>query len=199
MRRRALITSLAGGFAALPGAAADRPEPCRTPAGPRDGYFPNVILTTHDNEKARFYDDLVRGKTVMFSFMYTTCDGRCPLYTSNLVKVQRLLRDKVGRSIFMYSITLDPLVDTPKVLNRYVEDHDIGAGWTFLTGKPNDIETLRRRLGFVEADPELDRQKSSHLGLIRYGNEALDRWSACPAMTNPSEIVRSLARMEVNT
>src|SRR2546425_4288930 len=118
MQRRALITTLAG-LAALP-ARADQAKPCRMPTGPRDGYFPNVVLTSHENEKARFYDDLVRGKTVVFSFMYTTCDGRCPQYTSNLVKVQRLLGDRVGRAIFMYSITLDPLVDTPKVLSQYV-------------------------------------------------------------------------------
>ena len=197
MQRRALITTLAG-LAALP-ARADQAKPCRTPTGPRHGYFPNVVLTTHDNEKARFYDDLVRGKTVVFSFMYTTCDGRCPLYTANLVKVQRLLGDRMGRAIFMYSITLDPLVDTPKVLSQYVEAHGIGPGWTFLTGKPADIEVLRRRLGFVESDPALDKQKSSHLGLIRYGNEGLDRWAACPAMTNPSEIVRYLSRMEAQS
>src|SRR5882724_1079800 len=101
MKRRALINTLAGGLAALP-ARADQMAPCRAPAGPRDGFFPNVVLTTHDNEKARFYDDLVRGKVVLISFMYTTCDGRCPLYTSNLVKVQMILRNKVGRSIFMY-------------------------------------------------------------------------------------------------
>ncbi len=192
MQRRALIKAL------LPGRA-DQPIPCRAPAGPRDGYFPNVVLTTHDNEKARFYDDLVRGKVVVFNFMYTTCDGRCPLYTANLMKVQTILGPRLGRDIFMYSITLDPQTDTPRVLSRYVESHGIGPGWTFLTGKPADIEALRRRLGFVESDPQLDRQKSSHLGLIRYGNERLDRWAACPAMTNPQEIVRFLGRVEAKS
>jgi protein SCO1/2 len=192
MQRRALIKPL------LPGRA-NEPIPCRAPAGPRDGYFPNVVLTTHDNEKARFYDDLVRGKVVVFSFMYTTCDGRCPLYTANLMKVQTILGPRLGRDIFMYSITLDPQTDTPRILSRYVESHGIGPGWTFLTGKPADIEALRRRLGFVESDPQLDRQKSSHLGLIRYGNERLDRWAACPAMTNPQEIVRFLGRVEAKS
>ena len=183
MQRRALITAL------LPGRT-DQPMPCRALTGPRDGYFPNVVLTTHDNEKARFYDDLVRGRVVVFSFMYTTCDGRCPLYTENLKKVQIILGERLGRDIFMYSITLDPQTDTPRVLSRYVESHGIEPGWTFLTGKPADIESLRRRLGFVESDPQLDKQKSSHQGLIRYGNEKLDRWAACPAMTNSHEIVR---------
>jgi protein SCO1/2 len=198
MQRRALMRALAGGVAALPGRAAQT-KPCRAPIGPRDGYFPNVVLTTHENEKVRFYDDLVRGKLVVFSFMYTTCEGRCPLYTSNLVKLQCLLGERAGRSVFMYSISLDPLVDTPKVLNRYMEAHGIGPGWTFLTGKPADVELLRRRLGFVEADPALDKEKSNHIGLIRYGNEKLDRWSACPAMTAPREILERLSWMEVNT
>ena len=46
MQRRALITAL------LPGRT-DQPMPCRALTGPRDGYFPNVVLTTHDNEKAQ--------------------------------------------------------------------------------------------------------------------------------------------------
>lgn len=198
MQRRALMSAFAGVVAATPGSA-EQTKPCRTPTGPRDGYLPNVVLTTHENEKVRFYDDLVRGKLVVFSFMYTTCEGRCPLYTSNLVKLQRLLGDRAGRTVFMYSITLDPLVDTPKILNRYAEAHDIGPGWIFLTGKPADIETLRRRLGFVEADPALDKEKSNHIGLIRYGNEKLDRWSACPAMTAPQQILERLSWMEMNT
>ncbi len=195
MQRRTLMRTLAGGMAARSAWTGDT-KPCRTPTGPRDGYFPNVVLTTHENGKVRFYDDLVRGKIVVFSMMYTTCDGRCPLYTANLLKVQKLLGEQVGQSVFLYSITLDPLVDTPKVLNQYVEAHGIGAGWTFLTGKPADIELLRRRLGFVESDPALDSQKSAHTGLIRYGNEKLDRWSASPAMTNPTELVRYIRRME---
>jgi protein SCO1/2 len=198
MQRRTLMRTLAAGIAAFPAGATD-PKPCRSLTGPRDGYFPNVVLTTHENERTRFYDDLVRGRIAVFTFMYTTCEGRCPLYTANLVKVQQLLGSRAGKDIFMYSITLDPLVDTPKVLRRYVEDHGIGEGWTFLTGKPADIELLRQRLGFVEADPELDKQKSAHTGLIRYGNEKLDRWSACPAMTNPSEIVQNLSWLEARS
>jgi len=44
-------------------------------AGPRDGYFPNVTLTTQDDKEVRFYDDLIKGKIVVINFMYTTCDS----------------------------------------------------------------------------------------------------------------------------
>ena len=40
-----------------------------------EGYFPNHELTTHDGRTVRFYDDLLRGKTVLINFMYTDCDG----------------------------------------------------------------------------------------------------------------------------
>jgi protein SCO1/2 len=149
-------------------------------------------LTTHENEKARFYEDLLRGRTVIMNFMYTRCDGRCPLYTANLVKVHKLLGGRAGRTVHMYSFTLDPVLDTPRVLRDYAEAHNIGPGWRFLTGRPEDMERLRRKLGFVSTDPSLDSQKSSHTGLIRFGNERLDRWAAMPALADPEKIVRHL-------
>ncbi len=35
--------------------------------------FPNVQLQTHDGRTVRFYDDLIKGKTVALNFMYVSC------------------------------------------------------------------------------------------------------------------------------
>lgn len=165
--------------------------------GLRANYFPNLILRTHENKVVRFYDDLVKGKLVTFNFMYAICDGICPGMTANLVKVQKLLGRRVGRDIFMYSITLQPEVDSPRVLSNYVKDYGIKPGWQFLTGKRADIEILRRKLGFVDPDPVIDKDKSQHIGLVRVGNERLDRWLACPALANPEQIVKSILWLEM--
>src|SRR4051794_22681385 len=71
-------------------------------------YFPNLPLTTQDGASVRFYDDLIKGKTVAIDLIYTTCKYACPLETARLVQVQRLLGGRVGRDIFFYSITIDP-------------------------------------------------------------------------------------------
>src|SRR5260370_42088967 len=71
-------------------------------------YFPDVVLRTHDNKKGRFYEDLIKDKIVTINFFYAKCDGVCPGITANLVKVQKLLAQRVGRELFMYSITLKP-------------------------------------------------------------------------------------------
>ena len=36
-------------------------------------YFPNMELTTHNGERVRFYDDLLKGKVVVINFMYANC------------------------------------------------------------------------------------------------------------------------------
>jgi protein SCO1/2 len=149
---------------------------------PREGirrrYFPDVELTTHLGHRVRFYEDLVKDKIVTINFFYATCEGICVPITSNLVKVQALLGDRVGRDIFMYSFSLKPKEDTPEVLKGYAERFKTKPGWVFLTGNPPDLELVRRRLGFVDPDPVRDANKTNHTGMIRYGNEPLQLGAA---------------------
>src|SRR6516225_7113525 len=136
----------------------------------RQRYFPNLLLTTQEKREVRLYDDLIKDRVVLINFMFTSCNGICPRTTQNLVRVQQLLGERVGRDIFMYSFTLDPLHDTPDVLKEFASAHHVRPGWQFLTGKPEHMEQLRRRLGFVDPDPALDKDKESHIGNVRYGN-----------------------------
>src|SRR5215467_13370433 len=76
-------------------------------------YFPNVPLTTQDGDTVRFYDDLLKGKAVAINLMYTSCKDECPLETARLVQLQRVLGDRVGKDLFLYSISIDPRHDTP--------------------------------------------------------------------------------------
>ena len=157
--------------------------------------LPNVVLRTHENKPVRFYDDLIRGKVVIVSFMFTTCHGICPRTNANLLKVQRALGERVGRDIFMYSLSLDPAADTPKVLGNYARTLGAKPGWTFLTGKPADLELLRRKLGFTDPDPKVDADKTQHGGLVVYGNDAAGRWSAMPALVNADRIAEAVIRV----
>ena len=155
-------------------------------------HLPNVELTTQDGKKVHFYDDLVKNKMVVINFMYAHCEGICPTMTANLVRVKNILHDRIGHDIFMYSITLKPEEDTPQVLKEYAEMHRTGPGWLFLTGKPADIELLRRSLGFTNIDPVEDADKSSHIGMLRIGNEPVMRWSACPSQAHTEWIATSI-------
>ena len=158
--------------------------------------FPNVTLTTHEGKKVRFYDDLIKNKIVIINFMYVKCDGICPGTTANLVKVQKLLADRVGKDIFMYSITLKPKEDTPRTLAEYAKAYKVGPGWQFLTGDPQDIELLRRKLGFIDRDPVRDANKLNHVNMLRWGNEPHTLWAGCPASLAPNKIVKELSLVD---
>ncbi len=173
------------------------PKPKPTTANsPSHSRFPDVMLTTHEGRDVRFYQDLVKGKVVLINFMYATCTNSCPTFTANLVRVQQLFGDRVGRDVFMYSISLDPEHDSPQVLLDYARNYSVQPGWTFLTGSMADITTLRRRLGLRDPDSAIDADKTQHIGVVLYGNERLDRWAACPALSEPREIVKYVGWVE---
>lgn len=190
------LLGLMGAAALAPPAfgAADNARRQAAP-GPRAGYFPNSTVQTHDGRKLRFYDDVVKGKVVALNMMYTSCTGICPGNTANLMRVQEALSDQLGRDVFMYSLTLRPELDDAAALQDYVQRYAIPKGWTFLTGRPAEVDLIRRRLGFYNDDPVLDADLSRHTGMVRIGNELLDRWAMCPALASPKQIARAILHL----
>ena len=152
-------------------------------------YFPNVVLQTQDGKSVRFYDDLLKGKVVAVSFIYTSCPDVCPLDTAKLRQVQQLLGDRLGKDIFFYSITLDPRNDTPPVLKRYMTKFDVQSGWTFLTGKPADIALLQQKLGTAAVTPGKLR---GHDTRFIFGNEVTGQWVKRAAEEQPQVLANLL-------
>src|SRR6516164_4139040 len=111
-------------------------------------HLPNVPLVTHEGKRVMFYDDLIKNKAVSLNFFFAKCDEICPMVTANLAKVQTLLGADVGTKIFMYSLTLKPEEDDVHAIRHYREMFHAKPGWTFLTGKPSDMEMIRKGIGF---------------------------------------------------
>lgn len=146
-------------------------------------YFPNVPLVTHEGKTVRFFDDLIQGKVVLINFIYTSCPDTCPLETAQLAKVQRILGDRVGRDIFMYSITIDPENDTPEVLAQYRKRYRAPEGWWFLTGEESDITLLRKKLGlYIE---EIQDGSNNHNVNLIIGNQTTGQWMKRSPFENP--------------
>jgi protein SCO1/2 len=159
----------------------------------RRRYFPNVELTTHDGKKVKFYDDLLKDKIVILNMMYANCEGICPTITSNIKRVQTLLQEQIKQEIFIYSLTIKPEEDTPAKLKEYAEMHGIqDRNWKFLTGKPEDMDILRHRLGFADPNPEVDKDKAKHSGMLRYGNEPTSIWGTCQGSGKPEWIAQEV-------
>lgn len=119
---------------------------------------PDFTLIDQHGKRVRFAD--YRGKALLVSFIFTTCNGACPATTHRLAKVheklnlQPELRDKVR----FLSITLDPERDNPEMLRGYMRLYEIeGNRWTFLTGPVADVRTVHAAWG-MWAKPAPDGQ-----------------------------------------
>lgn len=157
--------------------------------------FSNVSLLNQHGTVIRFYDDLVRGDhTVVINFIYAQCGDICPMTMANLSRVQALLGERLGRDVRLASISIDAVRDTPTVLKAYAETFGARSGWQFLTGRPSDIDMIRRQLGVFDRDPAKDRDKTQHTGMLVYGNQARGRWSKVSALADPRRIFASITR-----
>ncbi|HJQ70437.1 MAG TPA: SCO family protein [Blastocatellia bacterium] len=160
-----------------------------SPAEAAARYFPNTVLLTQDNKPVHFFDDLLKGKTVLINFVFTTCAGVCPPMTANLAKVQEYLGDRVGRDINMITISVDPVIDTPAEMKKYAEKFKTRPGWYFLTGKKEDVDQVLRKVGGYVED------KNQHVSLLLVGNVETGEWSKVFAMSKPSDIADAALRI----
>lgn len=151
---------------------------------PARTYFTDVELLNQDGEKVRFYTDVLKGKTVIVNAFFTTCTSVCPPMNRNMEKIQEAFGDRVGRDIFLVSLTVDPEVDTPARLKDYAQKFHAGRGWVFLTGKKENLDWALYKLGqYVEA-------KDDHKTIFIIGNEPTGLWKKAFGMANVTELMQ---------
>jgi len=155
--------------------------------------FTNALLRTQDNKEVRFYDDLIKGKQCVINLMYAQCHGACPLVTTVMKRTYRDLKDRMGKDLFFYSISVKPQDDSPEALKHYAEMRNADLpGWYFLTGDAYDIETIRFRL-FNMGHIGVDTDFAMHSGTFRIVNDATNYWGHAGAFASQQHILQRIA------
>ena len=113
---------------------------------PTIGQAPEFVLTNQDGKRVSLSDS--NGTVRAVTFIYATCKDTCPLLTAKMALMQKKLGADFGKRVKFVSITVEPEVDTPAVLKSYAEKFDADpAGWSFLTGKSEDVQDVVRKYG----------------------------------------------------
>jgi protein SCO1/2 len=82
------------------------------------------------------------GHVWVADFIYTTCDGPCPMMSSKMHLIQDQTAAEMPDVRFV-SFTVDPVHDTPAVLAEYGKHFKQDAArWVFLTGEPARLNDL---------------------------------------------------------
>jgi cytochrome oxidase Cu insertion factor (SCO1/SenC/PrrC family) len=75
----------------------------------------------------------IAGRDIVIAAFHTTCHETCPLYTALFLQLAKRLTS----TAMLMEVTTDPSTDTPAILSNYAKQ--IGAGWMFATGTPEQV------------------------------------------------------------
>ncbi|MBA3850575.1 MAG: SCO family protein [Opitutus sp.] len=174
--RRAVLSAVAVVGLAL--SAAPAPAPCcpteaATEAGDGRGlpaadftrdslYQLDATYTTDSGEPFRLAR--LRGRPVILTMFFASCNSACPLLVADITRLQAALPAPLRDEVAIVLVSFDVARDTPAALRKYREDRLLGPQWNLLHGDEDAVAELAALLG-VKYKQETDGQ-FAHSNLI---------------------------------
>jgi protein SCO1 len=176
---------------------------CQTPRGPRQKtesrkaltadpartQIPDISVLDQNGKRRHFYSDLVQGKVVAINFVYTACTTICPPLGATFGKLQKTLGERVGKDVFLISISVDPVTDTPERLRSWGAQFGAKAGWTLVTGDKTELNRLLRALGSDAASPE------NHSPMVLIVNDKAALWKRVYGLGSTAALTQNIEQM----
>jgi len=140
-----LVVVLAG--VVLLGGSGDGTVSAAGPTGLHGGIRPpqaraiGFRLQDQDGQLATM--DAYRGRTVVVTFLYSTCQDTCPLTAQQI----RGALDDYGRDVPVLAISVDPKGDTPLHVKRFLVKQHLTGRMRYLVGTRAQLERVWRAYG----------------------------------------------------
>jgi len=140
-------------------------------------------LLDQDGKPARFKTDVIGDRLVVVNFVYTTCTTVCPVLSALFSQLQNKLGDRLGRDVFLVSVTVDPNRDTPARLKAYRAKHGARDGWTWLTGEKGAVDRVLK--GLEAYTPNFE----DHPSQVLVGDGRSGAWTRFYGFPSPAQIL----------
>ena len=157
---------------------------------PRKAAVPDVELINQDGEKVRLHSDLMKGRVVALSFIFTSCPTICRTIGINLGQLRKELGASLGRDITLISISVDPATDTPEKLKAWGNSFGGGPGWTLLTGDKDRVTQLLKKLESYTSDIQ------NHSPFLLIVNDRTGEWQRVNALETPPQKIAAILQEE---
>jgi cytochrome oxidase Cu insertion factor (SCO1/SenC/PrrC family) len=155
--------------------------------------IPDLELYDQDGKKIHFYSDLIKGKVVAINFIFTSCTYICPMQGSSFARLQNALGERLGKDIYLISISSDPVTDTPERLKAWGGKFGAKAGWVFVTGKKDNIDQLLR---VMTGD---DSGQKEHSPIMLLLNDDNGLWVRAYGLAEPERVLHDLKGLRTET
>ena len=109
--------------------------------------IPSFQLDNFDGTS--FTEKNLDNKITVASFIFTQCEGACPIMSTNMGLLQKRFLD--SDALQFVSITTDPDYDSSSVLKEFSDKYSSKNNWFFLRGDINDVVELSEDGFFLSA------------------------------------------------
>ena len=111
------------------------------------GQVPSFSLTNFDGSVIT--DQQLNDKISIVSFIFTQCEGACPIMSENMSILQE--RFSASDDVQFLSITTDPDYDTLDILKKFSSNYSNNDNWFFLRGNLIEIIELSEKGFYLSA------------------------------------------------
>lgn len=153
--------------------------------------IPDLMLRDQEGRKVRFYSDLIKDKVVVLSFFYTSCSYTCTLQGRTFAKLQSLLGERLGKSVFLIFVTTDPVKDNPAQLRAWGKRYDIRSGWTLVTGEEGEMNKLLKPFIGNTAGGGM------HVPATFIGNDRKRLWTSAVGVFGAEELIKIIDHISI--
>lgn len=124
------------------------------PDNPGDTLYYTVPKFSFTNQNGREVSHRdYQGKVYVTDFFFTTCPTICPIMSSQMSRLQDLLKQQnLDSDVMLLSHSVNPESDTPEVLRAYADRMGADStNWNFVTGDRRDIYEQAKNGYFINA------------------------------------------------
>lgn len=152
---------------------------------PPGARLPDFELETQDG--AAVTASSLRGRPVVVTFVYSTCEDTCPAQVQSI----RGALDDLGRDVPVVGVSVDPANDTPARARAFLLEQSMTGRMEFLLGTREQLEPVWEAFGI--APQREGREHSAYTVLV--DGEGRQRIGFPASRLTPSGLARDLARL----
>lgn len=158
-------------------------------------------LVNQDSQRVAFPGDF-KGQPMITGYIFTNCNGVCPAITANMKKISDRLKD--NNKVQFVGISFDPMRDTPKELQNYMEKFELDSSrFTYLTGDSAEVYALLDRIGIrakvvpytISADGLADYSFNHTNQINLFDSKGRIRGEYGGSMAPPKNVIEDLNRL----
>lgn len=146
----------------------------------------DLELIDREGKPVMFGSEALGDRIVAIDFVYTSCTTVCPLVSSVFANLQELLGPRLGKEVWLMSISIDPMRDTPRRLDAYARNFADGPGWIWLTGRKRNVDQVL--IGLDAYSPEI----VEHPSMVLIGDARSGVWTRLYGIPTPDDVLARL-------